>query len=285
MINLLDGKGYVKVVLVSPDDVPVIPGDTEIRTRDYIIAKAARTSTGGDLKSVKEDRNLIKYLYRHKHTSPFEMASVTFEIKCPIAIGRQFLRHRTGKFNEFSQRYSHVGEDIGRFDITTPTSLRGQSKMNAQSSEDNLPPEASGKILEKLQEVESKLDEIYKDYNTLIELGLAREVARFCLSLSTYTVIYIQFDLNNLCKFLSLRMAPDAQYEIRVYAEAMFKLTKEYFPIVMEAFEEEMEKIVLDKWAVDMIREGRISKEVKSKSLRSRLEELALKLKIKLNLT
>jgi thymidylate synthase (FAD) len=280
--GLLDGRGYVTVETVCPESVPIVPGDTESRTREYLIAKAARTSTGGDLKSIREDKNLIKYLFRNRHTSPFEMGSMTFCIKCPIAVGRQFLRHRTGKFNEFSQRYSEVGEEMGRFDMRTPTSLRGQSKMNAQGSEDNLSSETSGKILDKLQEVEAKLDDVYKDYQELVSLGLAREVARFCLPLSTYTIFYLQLDLNNLCKFLTLRMAPDAQYEIQVYAKAMFELTKEYFPIVMEALEEELEKVVLDKWAIKMIQEKKIPDELRSKSLRKRLEELAEKLKIEL---
>ena len=139
--GLLDGRGYVSVEMVSPYTIPQEQDGTfhPDRTRQFIIAKAARASTGLDLKSPKEDERLVRYLIRHNHSSPLEMVNITFKIKCPISISRQFLRHRTGKFNEFSQRYSEVTEEIGRYKpAMDKNSIRGQSKMNAQSSEDNL---------------------------------------------------------------------------------------------------------------------------------------------------
>ena len=283
--GLLDGKGFVSVELVSPSEIPPENDGTfsPDRTRDYIIAKAARASTGMGMKLPKDDKNLIKYLIRHNHTSPLEMASITFCIKCPISIGRQLLRHRTARINEFSQRYSEVTDEMGRMDMRTKECIRSQSKMNAQSS-DPLPPEKHGAILKKLEEVEGKLDDLFKDYEELRELGLTREVARFCLPQSTYTVLYYQLDMNNFRKFSALRRAPDAQYEIQVYANAMFELAKKYFPIVTEAIEEESQKMVLDKWAIQMIKEKRIPDELKSKSRRTALEELSKELGIELSL-
>lgn len=281
--GLLDGKGFVSVELISPQDIPPESDGSfhDDRTRDYIIAKAARASTGLDLKTPKSDRALIRYLVKNRHTSPTEMPSMTFLIKCPISIGRQFLRHRTAKINEFSQRYSDVTEDMGRFDLRTTSVLRGQSKMNAQSSVE-LEEEKKEAILAKLEEVEKKLDDLFKDYQTLGELGLTREVRRFLLPQSTYTMFYYQMDLNNLMKFLSLRMAPDAQEEIRVYANAMFELTKIYFPVTMEIFEEEMKNMTLSVHAQEMIRNRKIPDEVTSKSERAYLENIAKDLKIEL---
>jgi thymidylate synthase (FAD) len=268
--GLLDGNGWVSVELVSPEKPP-----HEDHTRDYIIAKAARASTGMGLKTVQEDKRLIKYLVKHHHTSPLEMANITFCIKCPIAIGRQFLRHRTGKFNEFSQRYSEVREEMDRYHLDKdPDSVRGQSKMNAQSSEYNLSEKDQEEIKKIIQDMETMQDKIYQGYQKLLDRGLTREVSRFYLPLSTYTVFFVQFDLNNLMKFLSLRCAPDAQKEIRVYADAMKILAKKYFPITMEAFEEEQEKMVLDKMAIKMIQEKKIP-EVKSKSQKKTLQEIS----------
>lgn len=282
--GLLDGRGFVKIEMVSPQILPWEDDGSSVhpeRTRDYFIAKAARASTDGKMKLPKEDRRLIRYLIKNKHTSPLEMGNVTFLIKCPISISRQILRHRTGKFNEFSQRYSEVTEEMGRMRMDREELIRGQSKMNAQCSVD-LPSEKIGEIKKKLESVEEKLDDIFKDYQECIRMGLTREAARFMLPQSTYTVLEMQMDLNNLMKFLTLRTAPDAQYEIRVFAEAMLKLTKRYFPVVMEVFEEELENVVLDRWAVKMIQERKIPEEVTSKSGRKNLEELATRLKIDL---
>lgn len=281
--GLLDGNGFVSVELTSPQVLPPEKDGTfhTDRTLDYLIAKAARASTGLELKTPKTDRSLIRYLVKNRHTSPTEMPSMTFLVKCPISIGRQFLRHRTAKINEFSQRYSDVTEEMGRFDLRTPSCWRGQSKMNAQSSVE-LEEEKKAAIAAKLEEVEAKLDDLFRDYQTLGELGLTREVRRFLLPQSTYTMFYYQMDLNNLMKFLSLRMAPDAQEEIRVYANAMFELTKIYFPVTMEIFEEEMKNMTLSVNAQEMIRTRKIPDGVTSKSERAHLEEIAANLNIDL---
>ena len=283
--GLLDGKGYVSVEMVSPYTIPMEEDgsfDSE-RTRDYFAAKAARASTGLDLKTPKEDKRLIQYLIRHLHTSPLEMCNITFCIKCPISIGRQFLRHRTAKFNEFSQRYSEVTEEVGRYKpVIDDRSIRGQSKMNAQSSEDNLSEEQKEKIMEKMIELEMLAEMTFQGYQDLIKLGLTREVSRFYLPQSTYTIFYMQMDMNNLMKFFRLRCAPDAQWEIQVYANAMKELTRRFFPVMIDQLDEEENKIVLDKWAIRMIRENRIPPELKSKSVRKRLEDQAKELNITL---
>jgi thymidylate synthase (FAD) len=159
-------------------------------------------------------------------------------------------------------------------------SIRGQSKMNAQSSENNLTPETKEKIQDKMMEMEMLSNELFKGYKELLGLGLTREVARFYLTQATYTVFYIQLDLNNLMKFLTLRCAPDAQYEIQVYANAMKELARKFFPVVIDQLDEETNKVVLDKWAIQMIKEKKIPDEVKSKSLRKKLEDLAISLNI-----
>lgn len=284
--NLLDGKGYVSVEMVSPYTIPMEDDGSfhPDRTRDYFAAKAARASTGLDLKTPKEDKHLIQYLIRHLHTSPVEMCNITFCIKCPISIGRQFLRHRTAKFNEFSQRYSEVTEEIGRYKpILDDKSFRGQSKMNAQSSEDNLTLEQKEMIMEKMLELEMMAEASFRGYQDLIKLGLSREVARFYLPQSTYTIFYMQMDMNNLMKFLKLRCAPDAQLEIQVYANAMKELARKFFPVMIDQLDEEMNKITLDKWAIQMIKEKRIPSDLKSKSIRKQLENLAKELNITLS--
>lgn len=283
--GLLDGKGYVSVEMVSPYTIPIEEDGSfhPDRTRDYFAAKAARASTGLDLKTPKQDKQLIQYLIRHLHTSPLEMCNITFCIKCPISIGRQFLRHRTAKFNEFSQRYSEVTEEVGRYKpAMDDKSIRGQSKMNAQSSEDNLTPEQKDNILEKMIELEMLAEMTFQGYQDLIKMGLTREVARFYLPQSTYTIFYMQMDMNNLMKFLRLRCAPDAQWEIQVYANAMKELVRQFFPVMIDQLDQEMSNIVLDKWAVQMIKEKRIPPDLKSKSVRKRLEVLAGELNITL---
>ena len=223
--GLLDGQGFVKVVKVSPETHP------EGFTPEYLVAKAARASYGSDTKTPEADKRLVEFLLRNHHTSPLEMCSMTFCLKLPIAICRQLLRHSTGKFNEFSQRYSEVTEEVDRLRLDiTAMALRGKSKDNKQCSEFNLKTEQIKDIVSRIQKAEYLQDKVFRSYKSLLEAGLAKEVARFYLPVSTYTTIYVQFDLNNFIKFLRLRCAPDAQYEIRVYANAMKKLAKQFFP-------------------------------------------------------
>jgi len=275
--GLLDGRGFVKIIKVSPETHPVG------YTPEYIIAKAARVSYGQDNKSPKADKGLIEYLIRHKHTSPLEMCSVTFCLKIPIAMCRQLLRHRTGKFNEFSQRYSEVPEEDFRFKLSDyDEALRSNSKINHQGSDYNLDRQQTFRISQVLQEMDQKHDEIYQLYKELLKQNYAKELARFNLPLSTYTTIYVQFDLNNLMKFFHLRCAQDAQREIRVYADAMRKLTATFFPICMNTFNQYEDAFYLGKYEKEMIRTKKIPEEVTSKSLIVGLKKLAEELNINL---
>jgi len=275
--GLLDGRGFVKVIKVGPETHP------EGYTPEYIIAKAARVSYGSDNKSPKADKGLIEYLVRHKHTSPLEMCNITYCLKVPIAICRQLLRHRTGKFNEFSQRYSKVPEDDFRFKLSEfPEGYRGKSEINHQGSVDNLTLIQKQQISKVLEDMDKKHDEMYKLYQELLDLGYAKELARFNLPLSTYSLIYVQFDLNNLIKFFQLRCAQDAQYEIRVYADAMKELAEQFFPICLNVNEQYKNGIYLGKYEKMMIRDCKIPEEVTSRSLRASLEQLARELKIEL---
>ena len=275
--GLLDGRGFVKVIKVGPETHP------EGYTPEYIIAKAARVSYGSDNKSPKADKGLIEYLVRHKHTSPLEMCNITYCLKVPIAICRQLLRHRTGKFNEFSQRYSKVPEEDFRFKLSEfPEGFRGKSEINHQGSVDNLTLIQKQQISKVLEDMDKKHDEMYKLYQDLLDLGYAKELARFNLPLSTYSLIYVQFDLNNLIKFFQLRCAQDAQYEIRVYADAMKELAEQFFPICLNVNEQYKNGIYLGKYEKMMIRDCKIPDEVTSRSLRDSLEQLARELKIEL---
>ena len=275
--GLLCGGGFVKVITVGPENHP------EGRYPEYLIAKAARASYGDDNKSAKADKALIEFLVRNRHTSPLEMCSITFCMKMPIAICRQLLRHRTGKFNEFSQRYSEVDEKVGRFTLVNyPFGMRGKSSINHQASEFNLEEEQVKKIAQLNDKMEGLQQQVFACYKELLEAGQARELARFHLPLSTYTTIYVQFDLNNLMKFLNLRCAPDAQYEIRVYADAMKDLARQFFPISLGIHEQYQGALLLGEYEKQMIKEGKIPDEVTSRTHKSYLKEIADDLGLKL---
>ena len=275
--GLLDGNGFVKVIKVSPETHP------EGFTPEYLVAKAARASYNSDTKTPASDKRLVEFLLRNHHTSPLEMCSITFCLKLPIAICRQLLRHRTGKFNEFSQRYSEVTEEVDRLRLDkTAMALRGKSSTNKQASEFNLSVDQIKDVVSRIQKAEELQDEVFKSYRSLLDAGLTKEVARFYLPVSTYTKIYVQFDLNNLIKFLRLRCAPDAQYEIQVYANAMKKLAKQFFPICLNLEDDYKDGVWLGKYEKQMIRDKRIPDEVESKTHQKQLRDLALDLGIEL---
>lgn len=197
---------------------------------DERICEAARVSYG-DATKRSNDRNLIRYMLNHDHGSPFEMCSVTFKIKLPIFVARQMVRHRTAKINECSGRYSELPADFYDY------SLQGfpkQSQTNKQGSETEQIDDCDLWI-EGLHVHNDNAFEIYRD---LLNEGCAKEIARCHLPLSTYTEWYWQCDLRNLFNFFRLRMDSHAQAEIRVYAEAMYEMVKELFPLACEAFED-----------------------------------------------
>lgn len=275
--GLLDGQGFVKVDTVSPTTHPVG------YTPEYLIARAARVSYGNDLCGPKADKGLVEYLIRHQHTSPLEMCSITFCMRLPVAICRQLLRHRTGKFNEFSQRYSEVPEDVKRLRLDKwEEGIRGKCAHNKQASQFNLSEAQTTAIKKRLDKVEALQDQLYGEYKALLEDGLTREVSRFILPLSTYTTIYVQFDLNNLMKFFNLRCSPDAQYEIQVYANAMKKLAQQFFPISLNIHNQYQGGLRLGQWEKKMIMEKKIPEEIVSRTHIKDLRELAEELNIEL---
>lgn len=218
-----------------------------VRVIDYMgtdsaIVQAARVSYGKGTKKVNEDAGLINYLMRHRHTTPFEMCEIKFHIKLPIFIARQWIRHRTANVNEYSGRYSIMDKE---FYIPEPEQLAAQSKSNRQGRGDLLEGKEAARVLEILKEDSMRCYRNYEemlnediDGNILVEgkPGLARELARMNLNLNFYTQWYWKVDLHNLLHFLSLRADAHAQYEIRVYAEAMLDILKAWLPITHAAF-------------------------------------------------
>jgi len=208
-----------------------------VRLVDYLggddrIVQAARVSYGEGTKSWREDAGLIDYLLRHDHTSPFEQVILTFHVKLPIFVARQWVRHRTARLNEVSGRYSIMKDD---FYVPAPGVLAAQSADNKQGRSDE--PLDAGQAARVIGLLEQGQKAAYADYVGLVEGGLAREIARVNLPLSLYTEWYWQIDLHNLLRFIMLRIDPHAQKEIRLYAEVMLEITRAVAPRVVESFE------------------------------------------------
>lgn len=207
-----------------------------VRLVDYMgddssIVQAARVSYGKGTKTVREDTTLIRYLMRHQHTSPFEMVELKFHIRLPIFVARQWIRHRTANVNEYSGRYSEMTDD---FYIPEIDQIRTQDEVNKQGRSNNpINQDVAKSILESMEQHQK---ESYSEYLSYLEKGVAREIARINLPLSSYTEWYWKIDLHNLFRFLKLRLDWHAQYEIRVYAQAIANIVKEIFPISYQAF-------------------------------------------------
>jgi len=200
---------------------------------DGAIVQAARVSYGKGTKKVSRDRELIRYLLGHQHTSPFEMVEFKFHVKLPIFVARQWIRHRTANVNEYSGRYSVMKEE---FYQPEAEQIRLQSDVNRQGrSDEQFPPDLQEDFLSHASEIQKQ---VYERYTRYIGAGLAREIARINLPLSLYTEWYWKIDLHNLLHFLRLRMDPHAQYEIRQYANVMAEIVKAVCPITWEAFED-----------------------------------------------
>ena len=215
--------GLVALTDVMPRLAPVG------KTADYAIVQAARVSYGEGTRQVNEDRGLIRYLARHRHSTPFEMVEFKFHHVMPIFIARQWVRHRTANINEYSARYSVVRD---RFYRPTVENIRKQSTTNRQGGDEPIDAMTAQQFLEHLEKVEAD----YKTYEQLMDKGVSRELARIALPVSVYTEWYWKCDLHNIFHFLSLRMDPHAQQEIRDYANAMYELIKPIVPIAAEAF-------------------------------------------------
>jgi thymidylate synthase (FAD) len=198
---------------------------------DSAVVQAARVSYGTGTKKVSDDRTLIRYLLRHRHTTPFEMAELKFLVRVPMDCWRQWIRHRTANVNEYSTRYSVA---IDSTQTTPPDEWRTQAEQNRQGSGLALPTEVG----QKLSEDERHLQVLARQtYQKRLESGVAREQARKDLPLSTYTEAYWKIDLHNLLHFLALRMDSHAQQEIRDYSTTIGEqIVRPLFPIVWEAF-------------------------------------------------
>ncbi len=198
---------------------------------DQRIVQSARVSYGEGTKTVSQDGALIDYLLRHQHTSPFEQVVMTFHVKMPIFVARQWVRHRTGRMNEVSGRYSIMKEE---FYVPAEDKVQPQSTNNKQGRADEaFDKETADKIINQLEEGQKSA---YENYSELLDSGLAREIARINLPLSLYTEFYWEMDLHNLFHFLKLRLDSHAQYEIRVYAEVILEMCRKVAPMATESF-------------------------------------------------
>lgn len=226
-IPVLD-HGFVRVVDYMGDDAAVV--------------QAARVSYGKGTTKTRDDRGLIRYLARHRHTTPFEMCEIKFHMKMPIFVARQMIRTRTASVNEYSARYSILDKE---FYLPALDQVAVQSASNRQGRGELFPLEQAQGVLDLL-----KQDAVscYEHYLELLnqdesgqpkkegQLGLARELARMNLTLNYYTQWYWKINLHNLMHFLALRSDPHAQYEIRVYAQAMLSIMEKWVPLSYEAF-------------------------------------------------
>lgn len=210
-----------------------------VRVIDYMgndssVIQAARVSYGAGTKKISEDRGLLRYLMRHYHSTPFEMAEIKIHVKLPIFVARQWIRHRTASVNEYSARYSIMEDE---FYIPEPENLAVQSSDNKQGRGKVLDKEQAEKVRELLIEDANRC---YKNYEKMIDedgdIQLARELARMDLTVNSYTQWYWKVNLHNFLNFLRLRIDRHAQYEIRVYAELLLEILKGWCPNTYEAF-------------------------------------------------
>ena len=213
--NLLD-KGYLKYIGHYGSDKEIV--------------QAARISTGGTNKSDEEDRKLINYLMKMRHSSPFEMADITFEVQAPIFVCREWMRHRVFSYNELSGRYSEMPD---LFYVPDDSRYGKQGQINKQGTDKLLDPEIRTKLK---WDIENEQIDVRTAYEQKLALGLSREISRINLPLSQYSRMCIKGNLLNWFRFIDLRAHQNAQYEIRVYAEKVLDILKELFPWSTYAF-------------------------------------------------
>jgi thymidylate synthase (FAD) len=262
--------GFISLVDAMPRLVP------QGQTADAAIVQAARVSYGAGTKKVHEDRGLIRYLMRHRHTTPFEMVEFKFHVAMPIFVARQWIRHRTANVNEYSGRYSVMPD---RFYRVALDEVRKQSAGNRQggeeifwtpggkreqrgeSREEQTPEQAPEQMQEfaTAQEFVEYLDSVealYAKYESLIDKGVSRELARIGLPTSQYTQWYWKCDLHNIFSFLALRMDAHAQKEIRDYAQAMCALIEPIVPVAIEAWRDyQLGAIRLTRLEIEAVRD------------------------------
>ena len=245
-IPVLD-HGFVRVIDYMGDDAAVV--------------QAARVSYGKGTKKISDDAGLINYLLRHRHTTPFEMCEIKYHVKLPIFVARQWIRHRTANVNEYSARYSVLDCE---FYVPEEDDLAAQSSSNRQGRGNILGGKEAKRVLDILREDAQMTYDHYiemlneSEEGNIIDVskeGLARELARMNLTLSTYTQWYWKTDLHNLLNFLSLRADTHAQYEIRVYADAMMETLRRWCPITFQSFSDHrVEGVTLSGKAIKVVR-------------------------------
>jgi thymidylate synthase (FAD) len=232
-IKVLD-KGFVRVVDVMGDDGSIV--------------QAARVSYGQGTKSVNEDEGLIRYLMRHQHSTPFEMVEFKFHCRMPIFVARQWIRHRTANVNELSGRYSEMPDWFYEPSAELCTTQSAQNRQGG-TGEQVPDPEVVQLSFGETQRL------AYEQYEGYLAINMRRELARVNLPVSLYTEWYWKIDLHNLFHFLKLRLDPHAQYEIRVFAEAMAGIVKERVPLAWRAFEDyALESVKFSRLELDVLR-------------------------------
>lgn len=241
LIKCLD-KGFVRLV--------------DSMGGDDAIVQAARVSYGKGTSKVSQDRGLIRYLMRHRHTTPFEMVEFKFHCKMPIFVARQWVRHRTANINEYSLRYSEARDD---FYVPKKEHIQFQSALNKQGRMGEVSDELKNKVQSYFQEISDRSFEIYSELN---QAGVARELARAVLPVNLYTEWYWKNDLHNLLHFVGLRSDSHAQYEIRVFSDAMAESIKSVAPFAWEAYQD---------YAVKGLRFSRIEQGILEQNLPNRV--------------
>jgi thymidylate synthase (FAD) len=235
-------------VLENPKYIPVLDhgfvGLVNHMGDDHAVVQAARVSYGDGTKSIRQDRGLIRYLMRHRHTSPFEMCEVKLHIKLPIFVMRQWIRHRTASINETSGRYSVMSDE---FYIPELEQIKPQSSNNKQGRGGDIDPEYAKTVRELIT---SQSEDAYRAYTVLLGNdkndttihgdfpGIARELARMVLPVNYYTEVYWKQNLHNLFHLIKLRLDTHAQWEIRQFAQAVYDIIKPLFPACVEAFDD-----------------------------------------------
>ena len=240
---------------------------------DDAIVQAARVSYGKGTSKLSQDRGLIRYLMRHRHTTPFEMVEFKFHCKMPIFVARQWVRHRTANINEYSLRYSEARDE---FYFPNPEHIQFQSSLNKQGRRGDVPIDLKQKVHDYFKEISNRSFEIYSELN---DSGVARELARAILPVNLYTEWYWKNDLHNLLHFIGLRSDDHAQYEIRVFSDAMAESVKAVAPFAWEAYQD---------YVVKGMRFSRIEKNLLERALPDRVvndinEDVAYKLTATLN--
>jgi len=278
-IKCLD-HGFVTLVDVMPR---LVPADRP--TADVAVVQAARVSYGDGTKTVNEDRGLIRYLMRHNHSTPFEMCEFKFHMKMPIFVARQIVRHRMVSLNEVSGRYSILKDE---FYFPEVNEISQQSKTNKQGGDQQIESDIAAVFIDKLKIVSDSTYSIYEKY---LEDGVSREQARMILPVNLYTEWYWKIDLKNLFHFLALRCDAHAQYETRVFADAILALIQPIVPIAVEAwndYHDHRGAIKLTRLEVEAIKNmfnGKVVSTLTSDNKREQMEwvEKAFKLGLSVN--